>query len=84
MSNPTNPNPTNPIHDEWMGALNFYITKPEIWNSNFLKSQFEEMAKGGNPENVREDYYPNWKNEDFVSLIFFVETALKSHGTNKK
>ncbi len=54
---------------EIIKAIEFYFNNPEIWNSNFIQYQFEDMAKGGNPENVREDYYPTWTNEDFAFVI---------------
>ena len=36
---------------------------------NLTIRQFEDMARGGNPEGIRDEFYPAWENKHFVQLL---------------
>jgi hypothetical protein len=46
---------------------------PLVWKM-VTKKDFESMAKGEGDPNAKEDYYPEWKKEDFVKVLQALES----------
>lgn len=53
--------------EEIQGRIDFYQKKPDVW-SMVAKKDFEAMANGKSAD-IKDEYYPEWKKEDFVKVL---------------
>lgn len=44
-----------------------YLMNKRSWE--FAKLDFEDMADGGDGEGIRNEYYPDWRDEDFQIVL---------------
>ena len=53
--------------EELLKVIGRFKKDPFVWK-NMVKNDFESMAAGENGE-MKADYYPEWKKEDFIAVL---------------